>query len=317
MIFDEYFDKVVVINLEKRPERLEFCSEQLRELNLSDKFVVQKAIDGKVMTPPRWFTWGAGAWGCLQSHIRVIQDFMMEPDYKKKRLLILEDDVLFFKDARRMFELFIKKVGDKDWGQLYLGGQHQLYPEEVEPGLFLCNSVNRTHAYAINGEYANLILKKIMSWNEYKYPSHHIDQQLELAHRKKLWPVYAPTWWIAGQNCSKSDVNERFNRTQWWDLNDRPSIKAVPFIEIDCDDSDYADHLYKETILMTVKEDNSYTDNVLNMATMAWTRRLLPAFERNDVDRNFIRGKMKGEIYQLSEVKDRLQEIIDSRVKYE
>lgn len=318
MIFDEYFDKVVIISLASRPERLEFCIEQLKEMGLSEKFVVSYAIDGKLLTPPKWFTWGAGAWGCLQSHIRVLQDLSLEPDFRRKKILILEDDVLFFKDIKRMFSSFVNKLEGKDWGQIYLGGQHTLSPEEIEPGLFFCKSVNRTHAYAVHGSYLNTILKKIHSWQDYKGNNSHYDQQLERGHRAQLWPVYAPTWWVAGQNCSKSDINGRFTRIRWWDASmDRAAIKSVPFIFIDCDDSDYVDLLYKETIRLTFGEDNLPKDNVHSMANIAWAGRLLPAFEGNELDINFVQGKIQGGVLKLSEVKDRLQEIIDSRVKYE
>lgn len=313
MIFDSHFDKVVVINLPSRPDRLEKVSEQLRALGLSDSFEVFRAIDGKIVTPPPWFKWGHGAWGCLLSHMRVMEDFMAEPGFEYKRILIIEDDAVFFPKAAFMFEQFVGQLGDRDWGQLYLGGQHTWAPEYLTPWLLKCQSVNRTHAYAVNGKYVAEIHNALSRWNEFTLRDHHIDRQLEMYHRKEAWPVFAPKWWIAGQNHGVSDVNGRFTRAQWWDLVERQAIRNVPFIEIDCDASDYQDFLYEEKIKMA-SNPNESINSIMSIASMAWVRRLLPAFRGGEAERELLRLKITGGILKLSEVKDRLEEIINSRV---
>lgn len=315
-IFDEYFDKVIVISLDSRSERLKSCLAQLEKYRLSKNVTVQKAIDGNVCTPPKWFLWGRGAWGCLQSHLRIIQDLMLEPGFEKKKILVLEDDVLFFKDAYTMFEKFAKKVGDRDWGQLYLGGQHTMYPEEIEPGLHSCLSVNRTHAYALHGSYANKVYMHLCSFDEYKSKDHHLDRQLEMAHRQGFWPVFAPSWWIAGQNCGVSDVNLRFNRIQWWDLHEREKVAAVPMVYIDCDESDYADYLYEEKVVIKPKGEGGKSDNINSIAAMAWVRRLMPAFRGDHETLRHVSGRVQKVVF-LSDVKDKLKQLIDSRVRYE
>lgn len=314
MIFDSYFDKVIVINLPGRPERLERISEQLKGLGLSDSFEVFPAIDGNVVKPPPWFKWGNGAWGCLLSHMRVMEGFMSEPNFENKKILILEDDALFFKHAVIMFEQLIDNLKDRDWGQVYLGGQQTQSPEMVTPSLMACQSVNRTHAYAVNGKYVQDIHNALSRWNEYVLRDHHVDRQLEMYHRKKAWPVYAPRWWIAGQNNGLSDVNGRFSRVQWWDLIERSLIRAVPWIHIDCDPYDFDEFLYEEKIKTDINDSGREIDNLMSIASMAWVRRILPAFRGSDVEVSLITEKMRGGVLKLSEVKGKLQEIIDSRV---
>jgi hypothetical protein len=246
----------------------------------------------------------------------IMQDIMRIENFQNKNFLILEDDVLFFKTAESMFNLFIEKLGDRDWGQLYLGGQHTNAPEEVEPGLFKCASVNRTHAYAVNGKYVAKIHAAIASWHQYTLTNHHVDRQFETHHNFGSWPVYAPTWWIAGQRFGNSDVNGRVITERWWDFMERSLVKTVPFIYIDCDSAPYTEFLHEEPIKVNIIDEDNVRDNVMSVASLAWTKRVLPAFRGGGYEKNKVKDKIPAGVIPLSTAKDMLQDIIDSRVHY-
>ena len=96
--------------------------------------------------PSAWWGQGGGAWGCWLSHTRVMQDAWRDGH---NRVLVVEDDAVTVFDAEERMEEFFTSIPD-DWGQIYLGGQHQRDPE-LREGYLKCKSINRTHCYGLHG----------------------------------------------------------------------------------------------------------------------------------------------------------------------
>ena len=89
MRVNEYFDAVVVINLDRRTDRMEKLIPQLEELGITyERF---SAVDGKELGIDPIV---AGT----MSHVAVLKK------YKGKKVLILEDDALFVEDFNSKFE---------------------------------------------------------------------------------------------------------------------------------------------------------------------------------------------------------------------
>jgi GR25 family glycosyltransferase involved in LPS biosynthesis len=103
MRINEYFDKVVVINLDKRTDRLEKISKQLDELGIV--FERFSAIDGTGKDP---ITAGT------MSHTQVWKK------YQGLKVLILEDDALFVDNFNEKFAEVIQTL-PSDWDIFYLG----------------------------------------------------------------------------------------------------------------------------------------------------------------------------------------------------
>jgi GR25 family glycosyltransferase involved in LPS biosynthesis len=103
MRINEYFDKVVVINLDKRTDRLEKISKQLDELGIT--FERFSAIDGTGKDP---ITAGT------MSHTQVWKK------YQGLKVLILEDDALFVDNFSEKFAEVIQTL-PSDWDIFYLG----------------------------------------------------------------------------------------------------------------------------------------------------------------------------------------------------
>jgi GR25 family glycosyltransferase involved in LPS biosynthesis len=103
MRINEYFDKVVVINLDKRTDRLEKISKQLDELGIT--FERFSAIDGTGKNPII-----AGR----DSHVEVWKQNL------GKKVLILEDDAYFVEGFQERFDEVIQTLPE-NWDVFYLG----------------------------------------------------------------------------------------------------------------------------------------------------------------------------------------------------
>lgn len=218
----DWFDKVFVINCAHRPDRKERVMKHLAESGMADvaKVVVYTGIIGDYTGHPAGWNAGRGAWGCLQSHRRLMEDLMHMRDERQamswNSALILEDDVFFTDDALRGLNEFMLNV-PPSWGQLYLGGQHSQRAAPTEnPHVVVGTSVNRTHAYALSKHYIQRIYHHVSYMPDYMKDAIHIDHQLELAHRRKDWPVYCPVKWIAGQEAGASNISGKVNERQLW-----------------------------------------------------------------------------------------------------
>ena len=220
----DWFDKVFVINCAHRPDRLAQFKEEVESKNLGDlsKITVFPAVIGDYTGHPAGWGAGNGAWGCLQSHRRVMEDLMHMRDDRGAlawdSALILEDDVFFLENALQDLHNFMLEV-PCSWGQIYLGGQHRA--KTTETGLPMVRkggSINRTHAYAVSGEYINRVYQHISYMMDYTGDGNHkhVDHQLELAHQRGDWPVYCPVKWVCGQRAGSSNISGKTQADMTW-----------------------------------------------------------------------------------------------------
>ena len=201
------FDRVVLINLKRRTDRIEsFKQRQIShnwELPNPDIF---EAIEGNLVGIPSYYLAGGGAWGCLLSHTRVLEKAVMD---KVDSILVLEDDVTWMSDSWEILNQFMKDV-PTDWEQLMLGGQLfcDSRQEVIKPGVRRVSNCQRTHAYAIRTKVIPDLLKIWYGCNT------HID------HRMGPWQesrkVYAPEKFIFGQSAGKSDISGARNPDKFW-----------------------------------------------------------------------------------------------------
>lgn len=216
MTFAEAFDATFLISMEHRADRRARALEHLQERGLiraASEVEIMPAIIGDDMPAPAWWTAGNGAWGCLLSHARVMQAGLTRG---LKSWLVLEDDVVFHARAAAHLGHVMADL-PRDWGQLYLGGQHLHDPEPATRLLFRAKNVNRTHAFVLNARVAGRVHQHIWHAPDYDQPKGwHIDHQLGRAHERADWPVYAPKWWLAGQEEGTSNISGRTNHRMWW-----------------------------------------------------------------------------------------------------
>lgn len=201
------FEKVVIVNLKRRPERLAALRGRLDAADWPFAAAeVFEAVDGARLPMPHAWADGPGAWGCLQSHRQVLERAIMAG---VESLLILEDDAEPAPHFRPRVERFLAAVPE-DWQGLMLGGQHvgRAAPPSIASGVVRVQHCHRTHAYAVRGEYMRALYQHWVS------TAGHCDHRAgELQPR---WRVYAPDPFLIGQALGKSDISNKVERLRFW-----------------------------------------------------------------------------------------------------
>lgn len=146
---NELVDKVYIINLDRRPDRMNKMKNLMKKYNISyERF---PAIDGNrediknewkklqntiIQTP--------NALGCLMSHLAIIKD-AKKNNYNK--ILIFEDDLLFHKNFNGALNKI--KYLPKDWKLLYLGAsQISVHIDNIKKNGFYYKAVRTDGAFA-------------------------------------------------------------------------------------------------------------------------------------------------------------------------
>ena len=154
MKVNDFFDKVIVINLDRRTDRMEKLAPQLEKLDIQYKRF--SAIDGKKLDIDPIV---AG----LQSHLQVMKQIAGQ------RVLILEDDAQFVEDFNEKFEKVMQTLPE-DWDIFYLGA---LVPKDV--GLIKMVNLHwgiqvlttGSQAYCINPSRLEYFINKLEDYNSY------------------------------------------------------------------------------------------------------------------------------------------------------
>jgi hypothetical protein len=138
MKIKDYFDRVYVINLPSRPERLEAITRELKRADLdfsSGKVELFRALrpDDAAGFP------NIGFRGCFLSHLQIIK--LARRD-NLSNVLIVEDDSLFRRRLLGNQERVVNLLQKKDWDLVYFGHSVQLPKfQQIEfvefPGDFL------------------------------------------------------------------------------------------------------------------------------------------------------------------------------------
>jgi glycosyl transferase family 25 len=134
----------ICINLDRRPERWKRMESRFAELNLQpvERFA---AVDGcRVPIPENWPE-SSGAYGCLQSHLSVVQQARAQ---RRESVLIIEDDVLF---DERFHEKFRERVQNlpENWDMLFFGCLHHDPPVPVASGVGRLRGSFSTFMYVV------------------------------------------------------------------------------------------------------------------------------------------------------------------------
>lgn len=230
-LFDlhKWFSHTSVVSLDKFPKRWEAFQERATQAGLTGykKF---HAIEGDKVPPSGWFRGGNGAWGCLMSHLRIVQDALM--DDEPGHILVFEDDAVFSDDWLERMHKMMEEVGD-DWDMLYLGGQH-LHMPRVKPYRMPYNkevinarNINRTHAFALNKKFLRKYQQHIMYAPDYieAKGNFHIDHQLGILHQHQNYKILAAQPWINGQGAGLSWTCGRKTGENWWKINEEQILQ--------------------------------------------------------------------------------------------
>jgi GR25 family glycosyltransferase involved in LPS biosynthesis len=103
------------------------------------------AIDGETIEKPAHWIHSAGAYGCLLSHVQVVN---AARNSGAPNVLIFEDDTVLDPEFENKFARFIKEVPG-DWDMLYFGALHKDEPVKISEHVVRITKANSTYAYAL------------------------------------------------------------------------------------------------------------------------------------------------------------------------
>ena len=174
-ILNQEFDKVFVLSLEKERDKRANISTVLGDLNIEFEFF--DAVNGyDIKYNVEWefyskrplstyyektynkkFIESRGAWGCLKSYYEI---FKLAIKKKYKRILILEDDVLFCENFEEKVKEFFVNIPDPNWKMVLLGCSQHFFEEHMDENYYRPVKFRTTGAFA-NG-YDESVYKEIM-----------------------------------------------------------------------------------------------------------------------------------------------------------
>ncbi len=137
---NEYFDRILCINLDRRVDRWTKCLEEFEKHDL-DVLRIQ-AVDGKDI--PKAGKIRGPEIGCILSHKAALQ-MIVRNGWGK--VLILEDDIEFIEDLNNRFEIAIAHV--PKWDMLYFGGNHVNKVTKINEFVGKCNRTFTTSHYCV------------------------------------------------------------------------------------------------------------------------------------------------------------------------
>ena len=144
MLLNQLFPHQVCINLDRRADRWERMQTEFARHGL-DRVRRFSARDGNALVLPSHWKHTAGAYGCLLSHVQVVQEAR---ELGHESVLIFEDDAVLDPEFTTKFATFIEEL-PSDWDLLYFGALHKDEPAPVSDHVYRITKGNSTYAYAL------------------------------------------------------------------------------------------------------------------------------------------------------------------------
>lgn len=144
MNLNDFFPHKVCINLDKRTDRWKRMRARFAQHQI-DKVVRFPALDGKSLDIPSLWDDFPGAYGCLRSHLAVVEQARAEARHS---VLIFEDDAVLDSEFNGKFAEYIHQL-PADWDMVFFGGIHGEPPAKVTGNIMRVTSSLSTYAYAL------------------------------------------------------------------------------------------------------------------------------------------------------------------------
>jgi len=206
-----HVEKVFVINLAHRTDRLESFNESAEKFNF--EYTVIDAFDGKKYIDENFIYNGEkrgnpyqnenyfrGQVGCLLTHLNVIKH-CKEKNYSK--VAILEDDVRFVEDFNFKIDNLFSKI-NKDWQMIYLSGSSPEFIENFD-GYSSVSNILTTHSYIINSDIYDILIDNFHE----KIFTHEVD--VCYSHIQQKVKTYVSMPFLTYQAAGYSDIGQCYN----------------------------------------------------------------------------------------------------------
>jgi GR25 family glycosyltransferase involved in LPS biosynthesis len=183
--FNEVFEKVIVINLAKRPDRMAQIKAQLDAHKIT--FERFEAIDGQELGI-------TGVQACALSHRGVIEQYK-----DAGNVFIFEDDAELNEDFEQLWDVFIANLPD-DWQMVYLGC-NKIDWQPIAKGIARLSAGIATHAYGAKQS----VFDSMIDASKRAEPIDLSYMQLQVSV-----PTYVAVPSMVGQVPGFSDIEHRF-----------------------------------------------------------------------------------------------------------
>jgi GR25 family glycosyltransferase involved in LPS biosynthesis len=183
--FNQVFDKVIVINLARRSDRLANIAKQLDAYGI--EFERFEAIDAQDLGI-------SGAQACAMSHCGVFEKYK-----DASNIFIFEDDAELTLDFNQQWNTFIDNLPD-DWQMIYLGCNKIGFEKPINGVARLLAGI-ATHAYGAKQS----MFKSLIRASKGAEPVDLSYMQLQMSV-----PVYVAIPSMVGQVAGFSDIENRF-----------------------------------------------------------------------------------------------------------
>ena len=155
MGFNKYFENIFCINLEKRKDRWDSFTEEMKKHSITG-VVKYKGIDGgEIYNPTRMLN---GELGILLTHLSLIKECK---NRNYENVLIFEDDLVLHENYNNLGD-YMNQVPN-DWDFIYFGGNH-VYgdkPEKINDNILKLNYTVALHCVAIKNTMFDIIIDKL------------------------------------------------------------------------------------------------------------------------------------------------------------
>ena len=151
------FDRVFLINLDKRPDRLKARYEVFKEYD------VDNIVERYHAVPPsqnefEWYVSDGkqiklGEFGCISSHVSIVK---MAKANGWKSVLVLEDDVEFLN--HEYIDSAVEQLQNTEWNLFYLGNNTHTPLNKVNENLLELKEGFATHAVAYHERFYDKII---------------------------------------------------------------------------------------------------------------------------------------------------------------
>jgi GR25 family glycosyltransferase involved in LPS biosynthesis len=133
------------INLDKRTDRLEILTNQLKSFNIEgvERFSAISNLN-------------SGPLNCRSSHYELYKKFL---DSDSEVLLVLEDDCKFLDVLKDEYETIFKDIYSTEWDLFWLGCRNRRSPVPYKNNTFKVSSVSHSQSYLIKRNLCEYILK--------------------------------------------------------------------------------------------------------------------------------------------------------------
>lgn len=209
-----FIERAFVISLAIREDRLAMFREATKSFKNIPEIETRLAIHGDTCRPPDIWLAGAGAWGCMRSHLNILEECL---NTGVSSYLVFEDDAQFRPEFDEQFQSFIE-ILPEDWHQAYIGGQllhtHSYPTVKIKPNVYRPYNVNRTHAFMVSRAGMLPMYKWISNLPYYEHE--HIDHHLGRWHEDQRNVIYTPARWLVGQKGSSSNVSGKTEPTEFF-----------------------------------------------------------------------------------------------------